>query len=412
VTIRATALLDRTRALIAPAALLAVAFIIYLLCSKAFNAGRPDLFYLADAFLHGREWLTFEPGPYDVVVVDDRVYVPFAPFPAFVLLPLVAVVGPDVATTWQPIVNSVLAVFGLGLLWRLTGRLGVSRTLDRASLVVLFGFSTPIWWVTMRGGVWHTGHLVATILTFAGLLEAYGRRRAWAMGLLAGAAFMTRAPLLAALPYWGWRALPKGLRTSIRDLLVAVGWLALGFAPFLAFSLWYNAARFGNPLESGYYLASLPAFLEVQRSKGLFSPAHLPMNVEYFLWHLPNNKDGIVGLLFAVLRLDLKALKPDGMGLSVIVTSPGLFAALRARWRDLDELALGITVLLVLLPNLLYYGGGWYQYGFRYALDAFPFVMALCALVAARRGMGWIWRTLIVVGCVVNLYGVWWNYHP
>ena len=41
------------------------------------------------------------------------------------------------------------------------------------ALAVLFGFSTQILWVTTRGGVWHTGHLIATILTFACLIELW-----------------------------------------------------------------------------------------------------------------------------------------------------------------------------------------------------------------------------------------------
>ncbi len=390
----------RARDLAGPAAILCVAFVVYLLCARSFDAGRADFFYLANSFLHLRTWLTFQPGPYDVVVVGSRVYVPFAPFPTFVLLPLVALVGPDTAVGWQPIVNSLLATVGLAQLWRLAGRLGVHDQRDRAWLVLLFGFSTATWWVTMRGGVWHTGHLVATILTFAGLLEAYGRRRPWVLGAFAGAAFLTRAPLIAALPYWGWRALPRGIRTPIIDAFRAAGWIALGFLPFLGFALWYNAIRFGNPLESGYAIAALPAFLEYQRALGLFGLVHLQTNLDYFLWHLPRSVP------------DFPFYKPDGLGLSVFLTTPGIFAAARARWRDLDELALGATTLLVLLPNLLYYGGGWYQFGFRYALDAFPFAMALCAIVAARRGIGPIWKVLIGLGVVVNLYGVWWNYHP
>ena len=41
--------------------------------------------------------------------------------------------------------------------------------------------------------------------------------------------------------------------------------LDVGFLPAFAFYLWYNAVRFGSPLESGYGLASLPPFLEAQR---------------------------------------------------------------------------------------------------------------------------------------------------
>ena len=56
------------------------------------------------------------------------------------------------------------------------GRIGVRRLVDRGWLVLLFGFSTQILWVTTRGGVWHTGHLIATILTFACLIELWGKQ--------------------------------------------------------------------------------------------------------------------------------------------------------------------------------------------------------------------------------------------
>jgi hypothetical protein len=388
--------------------LLAVAAAAYWWSAVDFDAGRPDFYYLADAFLHGRTWLELALGPHDVVIDGARVYVPFAPFPAFVLAPLVALVGPVTAAGWEPVVNALLATAGLALLWRLAGRLGVASLTDRTWLLVLFGFSTATWWVTMRGGVWHTGQLIASILTFLGLLEAFGRRRPLVMGLLAGAAFLTRATLLAALPYWGWRSLPgrvrsrlpAGMTHAIRVGARQAAWLALGFAPAFAFALLYNAVRFGNPLESGYGLATLPPFLEARRELGVFSLAHLGMNLEYFLWHLGRPIE------------DFPWFKPDGLGLSVFLTSPGLLLAVRADWREREAIALGITALMILVPSLLYYGGGWWQFGYRYALDAFPFVMALCAMAAARHGIGWGWRALILFGIAVNLYGVYWNYNP
>ena len=56
--------------------------VVYWLSTASFDAGRGDFFYLADAFLHGRTWLDFAPGPNDVISVGGRFYVPFAPFPA------------------------------------------------------------------------------------------------------------------------------------------------------------------------------------------------------------------------------------------------------------------------------------------------------------------------------------------
>jgi hypothetical protein len=402
-----TPLTVRRRSVIVGAATLLAAFLVFWLSALNFDAGRPDFYYLADAFLHGRTWLERALGPYDVVIVGDRIFVPFAPFPAFVLAPFVALAGVAQAIAWEPVVNAVLATAGLALLWRLGGRLGVGSLADRAWLVILFGFSTATWWVTMRGGVWHTGQLIASILTFAGLLEAFGRRRAVVMGLLAGAGFLTRATLVAALPYWAWRALPDTVRerlttdlgAAVRTALPKVARVALGFAPAFAFALWYNAVRFGNPFESGYGIAALPAFLEARRALGVFSPAHLSMNLDYFLVHLGQSIS------------TFPWFKPDGLGLSVFLTSPGLLLALRANWHSRETIALGVTALLVLAPSLLYYGGGWWQFGYRYALDAFPFVMGLCAMAAARHGIGWGWRALIVLGVAANLYGVYWNYN-
>ncbi len=428
--------------------LLAGAFLIYLLSARQFNAGRGDFFYLADAFLHGRTWLLSGLGPYDNVVIGGRVYVPFAPFPAILLAPLVAIIGPQQADTWQPIVNAALAAVDVWLMWTLAARLGVQRISDRLWLAVLFGFSTAIWWVTTRGGVWHTGHLIASMLTLLALIELYGRRRAILVGLLGGAAFLTRAPLLFAMPFYGlWfllgadgrlrpalrAALGRPVETApdpapaasvktssaaaptsaaaaadstegARAFLAALPvrdwvYLVVGFLPAAVFFLWYNQVRFGSPFESGYGLASLPNFLIALRAQGLFSVSHLAMNIDYLFWHLPK-----VIPTFPFFR-------PDGFGMSILLTSPALLLAVRADWRSSRSWLLAGAALFTLIPSLLYYGGGWLQYGYRYALDSIPFVMALCGLAAARHGIGWGWKLLIVFGVIVNLVGVYWAYN-
>jgi hypothetical protein len=191
----------------------------------------------------------------------------------------------------------------------------------------------------------------------------------------------------------------------VRARLGALPWpdwfrLAFGFAPAVVFYLLYNAIRFGSPLESGYGLASLPPFLEVQRRQGLFSLTHLGMNLDYLLWHLPR------------FIPEFPFFRPDGLGMSILLTSPGLLLALRAPWRDRRTWLLAGAFVFTLIPSLLYYGGGWLQFGYRYALDAIPFAIALCAMaVASRRGIGIGWLVLIAFGVLVNAAGVYWAYH-
>ena len=397
------------RATVTGVGLVAVSAVLYWLADRGFNAGRGDFFYLADAFIHGRTWLTFQPGPYDVIIVGGRFFVPFAPFPAIALMPVVAIIGAVTADQVQSGINALLAAGGVGLCWMLLGRIGVRRLVDRLALTILFGFSTQILWVTTRGGVWHTGHLIATILTFVCLIELYGRQRAWLIGLFAGAAFLTRAPLAFAIPFYALMldarpALPTsdvvgGYIASARRSTTLRRWvgLGLGVLPAIVAFFAYNQIRFGSPWESGYGLATLPEFLQRQRALGLFALAHLPMNLDYFLFHLPR------------LIPTFPFFKPDGLGMSVLITSPGLLFATQADWRRPRSWWLAGATIAVLIPTLLYYGGGWLQYGYRYFLDSVPFVMALCGLAAVRQGtVGRGWLALIAFGTVVMAFGVYW----
>ena len=394
-------------------AVVGISALLYWLANRDFDAGRGDLFYLADAFLHGRTAIDVRLGPNDVIpAADGRYYVPFAPFPAVALMPIVALVGPVTADQLESGINALLAAAGVGTCWWLLGRVGVARLSDRLWLTILFGFSTQILWVTTRGGVWHTGHLVATILTFGCLIEIFGRQRALLVGLLAGAAFLTRAPLAFAVPFYALLLDPRVVHraSDIAGGYVARGagwirwrswlWLAAGVSPaVLAFFL-YNQVRFGTPFESGYALATLPPFLEQQRAIGLFSLAHIPMNLDYFLFHLPRPMAAP------------PFFRPDGLGMSVLFTSPGLLFATQADWRRPRAWWLLGAAVAVLTPTLLYYGGGWLQYGYRYFLDSVPFVIALCGLGAVHRGgISLGWRVLIVFGTVIGAAGVYWAYH-
>jgi hypothetical protein len=387
------------------------AFVVYWLSNRQFDATRGDLFYLADAFLHGRTWIEVVLGPFDVIYgPEGRIFVPFAPLPAIVLAPIVALLGPAGADQLEPAINAALAAGAVGLAWWAAGRIGVRRTTDRLALVVLLGFSTQIWWVTTRGGVWHTGHLVATILSLLLIAELFGRRRALLLGLLVGAGFLTRAPVAFAAPavaLWlveDWDAV-TGRGRALATRVAALPWrswvpFGIGLVPALTFFLWYNAARFDTPWESGYMLATLPEWLALQRARGLFSLVHVPMNLDYLFLHLPT------------LTSDVPYFRPDGLGMSVLLTSPALLLAARAPWADRRSWLLALAAALVLVPTLLYYGGGWFQYGYRYFLDSIPFVWALVALGMVRRGpLEWWGWALIGWGVLIGLGGVYWAYN-
>ena len=95
--------------------LMLLAGLVYWLGNRFYDATRGDFFYLADAFLHGRTWLDVRLGPQDVILRNGHIYVPFAPFPAIALMPIVALTGPAVADQWETGINAALAATVVGL---------------------------------------------------------------------------------------------------------------------------------------------------------------------------------------------------------------------------------------------------------------------------------------------------------
>ncbi len=385
-----------------PAGLLTAALIgLALYSTTGFSAGRPDVFYLSDAFLHGTAMLHRQMGPWDVIPWQDGWYLPFPPFPSIFFMPLMVVISPEQATGWEAVINCSLAALDAALVWWLASRIGVERIRDRVWLAVLLMLGTDMWWVVVRGGVWHTGHLIATMLTLAALIECFGRRRPLLIGLLAGAAFLTRPPVVFALLFYAYvLTRNRSVKTGAGRRSIARDWfvLGLGLAPSIAFYFWYNQIRFGSPMQSGYDLALLPQWLADLRAQGLFSIEHLSRNWDYFMLRLPQQID-----VFPYFR-------PDSHGNSLLFTSPALLLGLWAGWRRSVSWALALTFAAIMLPNLLYYGGGWYQFGFRYALDAIPFLLVLCALALRRRSASLFWWGVLAFCVCVNAGGIWWCY--
>ena len=101
------------------------------------------------------------------------------------------------------------------------------------------------------------------------------------------------------------------------------------------------------------------------------------MNLDYFFFHLPT-----------LDRRTSRSSGPTASGMSVLHHEPGPAATRSAPTGASAGLVLLGAAVAVLIPTLLYYGGGWLQYGYRYFLDSVPFVIALCGLAAVATAAG------------------------
>lgn len=161
---------------------------------------------------------------------------------------------------------------------------------------------------------------------------------------------------------------------------------------------WYNVARFGSPFDSGYAASILYSpQLILARAQGLFSLAHVAPNLEVLV-------GGGVGLSAA-----WPYVVPSSWGQSILLTTPAVLLALRAGFRDRLTVTLWLAAAVVVAALLCYYGGaGFETYGYRYLLDAMPFLLALVAL-GARRRFDRLAKALIVASVVFCAYGVVWG---
>jgi hypothetical protein len=93
--------------------------------------------------------------------------------------------------------------------------------------------------------------------------------------------------------------------------------------------------------------------------------------------------------------------------MSLLLTTPAIVYALRASQPRNFVWGAWVAVALLLIPLLTYYNTGWWQFGYRFSLDFMPIVILLIALGAGPH-VSRVLRLLIVVGVVINLWGVTW----
>ena len=131
---------------------------------------------LADAWLHGRHHLLGTPPSYagmnDFALFDSKWFISFPPFPAVLMLPLVAVAGsPENFRDGQFVVW--LAGIGPAVLFlaleklRRTGRSERSEV-ENIRLALLFAFGTVYFFTAVQGTVWFAAHVVGVGLAGIG----------------------------------------------------------------------------------------------------------------------------------------------------------------------------------------------------------------------------------------------------
>jgi len=383
------------RRLAAAAVFLGVTLLYY-----ASNPRLPDAYkhhvYVADAWLHGRLSVSgYPPHYHDWITVKGEVHSPFGPTPAILLVPFV--------WWWGTAINMnafSMAVAGLNamLCWLLLLRADVGPR--RAALgTLIFAFGTVNWYTAIIGTTWFLSHLATELFLLLALLEIFGRGRATLVGAAFGFAVLSRPNVASALPgivllLVHRRAVRTGLLRFVDGRAIAGGLLfAVGIALPLAIELGLNYARFGSPFDTGYGTAA--QLYMASRSHGWYDWHYLPRHLHISIFK---------GWEYVE---EFPFLKPSPEGLSVVLTSPALLYAFAAPWCDRTVRLLWLAVGLTAAALFPYFYQGWVQFGYRYLLDALPYMIVLTAIGMGQRGSRPV--ALAELSMLLNWLGVYWG---
>ncbi|HYU51053.1 MAG TPA: hypothetical protein VEO91_14110 [Candidatus Limnocylindria bacterium] len=350
---------------------------------------------LADAFLHGRIYLTEAPSWLNELIPKDGVwYVAYPPMPAVVLLPFAAIFGEAFP---QQLASVLFGGVSVGLAWLMLDRFALTLRV-RFLLTAVFAFGTVMWYVTEVGSAWYFAHVVAVLFSLAAVLLALHGRWPFAVGLFLGCAALARLPVGLSAPFFG--ALIAGLgwpprlpadRLAAATKVVAFG---LGLAIPAGLYLLYNLARWGTLVDQGYVL--IPGVLEdpIYVDHGILAIDYIPRHLYAIFLRSWNYVD------------QAPFLQPSWWGLSVFLTTPLLAWIVHARWRDPRVAWAAIGAVLVLIPIVIHGNVGIQQFGYRFSLDVQPLLFVILA-TAFERGMS-RWAALAgVASIVICAYALW-----
>ncbi len=339
--------------------------------------------YLAEAMLNGN----FDVGAagipdfyHDTIADGASKYVTFPPAPSVLLLPFVAIWGtdfPDVpllGTDFSQIYFSmILGAVNAVLLWYLLVLLNVSR-MTKLLLVPFFAFGTVHFFTATTGTAWHYAHVSAVFFLLLSIIFLLRRTSPAIPAIFLGFAFLSREPTIMAAPffaYWMARQRHESIFTKDalldRESLFQISVFAAALVPFVAFWFYYNAARFGGPLDTGYgtlyerYGHLYPFYPHF----GQFDVRNIPLH--------------LYSMFFIAPEFEPVFIRPSPYGMSVVLTSPAFIYAAFVKRQHILRTASWMAIGFVSIPLLLHYSQGWVQFGYRFLLDFAPFLLILTA---------------------------------
>ena len=400
-------------------------FVLFLAINGITRCG-PTPFYeptaQAAAFVHGHAWVDApgymeQVGPIcntnlpiahspqgfgkecDLTRFGGHTFLVHPPLAAILMMPIVAVHGGTVAGAdeYQPSVSAFLGALEVALAWRLLGLLGLSLS-ARLWLTAFFGLGTTLWYEATLGASWDFVLVVSVLPTLLALNELFGKARPWVVGVFAALAALGRNDLVLAWPAYALLLLTRGRRWwNLAAMLPGFAMAGLVYGVF-------NYSRYGT-----FFDQSLRLWYRCCDGGGFFNPSFHKISGSPFSLHfLPINLHTLFFLGWGLNFDVFPWIHPLGGGQALLLTSPAFILALRPSLKKPETLLLWIAAAFTMSASLLVYANGFMQFGTRYYVQIFPFLLVLMALgIGAGKRPDQFSRLLILASIFLVSFGIW-----
>ena len=339
---------------------------------------------LADSFLKGKYWIEENP-PWlsELIPKDGKFFIVHPPMPAILILPFRAMLK-----DWfkQEFLAYIIGALIPVVVYQIAKKI---KNEERFAIIssLMIGTGSIIWFMSSVGSSWYLGQTTACLFLLLAIEKQMENKNPIIIGNLVGMAYLSRVNTLVSLPFFILNLKEKNIINILK--------IIIGILPFFIFNSFYNFIRFGTIFDKGYAL--IPGiFDEPWYQKGLVNPAYIPEHLKIIFLSMPKVIEKFPYII------------PSWGGLAIWITTPAFMLSLLAPIRQKIVKLSWSAIFLISLIIFSHGGTGFTQFGYRYAVDFYPFLILLTLIGAKRIKNKKIYTFLVFLGIIVNLWGVLW----
>jgi hypothetical protein len=380
---------------------------IYLFSSRFHHTEYHFFVPLAQAFLKGRLYVEkMTPFLHEMVTLKEiktevfrnyvngtlgMYFVILPPFPAIILMPFVLLFG---MSTNQSLISTAVAALNVVLFYKLCRVLELKRN-KTAWLVVFFSFGSMQWYHGVIGSGWYFAQIAAMLFVFLAVYSVVKINNIVLSGVFLGLAYLCRYGLILSFPFF---IINSALRFRKRKGQQKILTYLLVLLFFIGMSFLYNYLRYQTIWHVGYKVLEQRDYnLANEYSFGSYSLTYFPRHFKAYFLSLPERIK------------DLPFIKPNLHAQAIWTVMPAVVLVFLARFKERLVWSSWLAIFLISLTHVFHGGIGATQFGYRYAMDYFPFLF-LIIIKAAKEKLPWWGKALIIASILLNSWGIYYRF--